>query len=110
MDDENALKHLELFPRWSGKNVLYNPGTRLRYNGKLYKVCSLHTSQPDITPDADTSLYEEVPSESDVICWERVTINTPVSIGSKVLFDGVVYESTINNNIWSPVENPDAWK
>ena len=112
MDDEDALEHIELFPMWFGDKVLYNPGVRLRYKGKLYKVRKLHISQFDVTPDADDSLYEVVrPADSsDVIAWEQVTIQNPVNIGGKVLFEGNVYESIINNNVWSPAENPDAWK
>lgn len=30
--------------------------------------------------------------------------------GDKVLFDGDVYESIIDNNIWSPVDYPQGWK
>lgn len=112
MDDEEALKHIELFPMWSGDKVLYNLDVRLRYKGKLYKVRKLHTSQPDVTPDANDSLYGEVrlADSSDVIAWEQVTIQNPVNIGGKVLFEGIVYESTINNNVWTPAENPDVWK
>ena len=27
-----------------------------------------------------------------------------------VKYDGKIYESTINNNIWSPVDYPAGWK
>ena len=30
--------------------------------------------------------------------------------GDKVRFEGVVYESTMDNNIWSPTAYPAAWK
>ena len=30
--------------------------------------------------------------------------------GDRVTFEGQVYESTIDNNTWSPAEHPPAWK
>ena len=111
MDDETALKHINRFPAWSGKKVVYQPGFRIRHQKKLYKVRFQHTSKPEATPDVDTTNYKEVlPAEEEVTDWSDVTIQNPVKKGGKVLFEGVVYESTIDNNIWSPAENPDYWK
>lgn len=111
MDDETALKNINRFPAWSGKKIVYQPGVRVRYLKKLYKVRFLHTSKPEATPDVDTTNYKEVlPADQEVTDWSDVTIQNPVKKGGKVLFDGVVYESTIDNNVWSPAENPDVWK
>lgn len=111
MDDETALKNINRFPAWSGKQAVYQAGFRIRYQKKLYKVRFLHTSKPEATPDVDTTNYKEVlPEDQQVMDWSDVTIQNPVKKGGKVLFDGVVYESTIDNNIWSPAENPDYWK
>ncbi|NLW06318.1 MAG: sugar-binding protein, partial [Pseudomonadaceae bacterium] len=30
--------------------------------------------------------------------------------GDKVIFEGEVYESTIDNNTWSPTDYPSSWK
>ena len=31
-------------------------------------------------------------------------------IGDKVMFEGTIYESTIDNNSWSPTDYPQGWK
>ena len=31
-------------------------------------------------------------------------------MGDRVIFDGSVYESTINANTWSPADYPAGWK
>jgi hypothetical protein len=31
-------------------------------------------------------------------------------VGDKVMFNGQVYESVINNNIWSPAAYPAGWR
>lgn len=110
MDDNTALKNINRFPAWSGNKVMYRAGTRIRYQKKLYRVRFQHTSSPEATPDVDTTNYKEVlPEDQEVTDWSEVTIQNPVKKGGKVLFEGEVFESTINNNVWSPVENPDAW-
>ena len=111
MDDNTALKNINRFPAWSGNKVMYRAGIRIRYQKKLYRVRFQHTSSPEATPDVDTTNYKEVlPEDQEVTDWSEVTIQNPVKKGGKVLFEGEVFESTINNNVWSPVENPDAWK
>lgn len=110
MDDNTALKNINRFPAWSGNKVMYRAGTRIRHQKKLYRVRFQHTSSPEATPDVDTTNYKEVlPEDQEVTDWSEVTIQNPVKKGGKVLFEGEVFESTINNNVWSPVENPDAW-
>lgn len=32
------------------------------------------------------------------------------TVGDRVSFEGSVYESTINGNVWSPASNPQGWK
>ena len=31
-------------------------------------------------------------------------------VGDKVIFEGQVYESVIDGNVWSPIDNPTSWK
>jgi len=42
--------------------------------------------------------------------WEQPDSTNAYQIGDKVLFEGVVYESVISNNIWSPSAYPAGWK
>ena len=35
---------------------------------------------------------------------------SPYSMGDRVMYNGKVYESTINNNVWSPDAYPAGWK
>lgn len=111
MSDEDALKFPELFPKWS-EGATYSEGQRVRHNGKLVKTSKAHTSGKDKDPEKDSKRWKKVETQDteNVIEWEQVTIRNPVKKGSKVLFEGVVYESTINNNVWSPAERPDIWK
>ena len=112
LNDEDALEAKELYPQWSGDNVEYKVNDRVRYEGLLYKVLQPHTSQENWTPLAAASLFAKVLiPEPDIIPeWEQPSSTNPYMIGDKVMFDGKVYESTIDNNIWSPAAYPAGWR
>ena len=101
--DEQALAVLALYPTWrSGVN--YVAGTRVLYNGTLYKVLTAHTSQEDWTPDAAPSLFAKVliPDETVIHEWEQPDSTNPYSAGDKVTHNGKTWVSDIDNNVWEP--------
>ncbi len=111
VDDSTALETVSLFPKWeSGKQ--YAQKTRVRYNGILYSVLIEHTSQDDWTPDNAPSLFAKVliPDANVIPDWEQPDSTNPYMTGDKVKYNGVVYESIIDNNVWSPESYPAGWK
>lgn len=111
-DDEQALQCTELFPAWSGDSFSYAAGERVRYNGTLYKVLQSHTSQTDWTPDTAVSLFAEVliPDPEIIPDWVQPDSTNAYMTGDRVIFEGLVYESLIDNNVWSPVAYPAGWQ
>lgn len=112
VDDETALLLTEYYPVWSGDSVEYKKDFRLTYNGTLYKVLQDHTSQASWTPDAAPSLFAKVLTSDDgtPLPWEQPGSTNPYMKGDKVLYNGKVYESLIDNNVWSPEAYPAGWK
>lgn len=115
IDDSDATSYTELFPLWDGNGKAYKTGDRVRYNGILYKVLQDHTSQTDWTPDAAPSLFAEVliPDPEVIPVWRQPDSTNPYMTGDKVHYpdeNGPVYESTIDNNVWSPADYPAGWK
>lgn len=113
LDDEQALETVELFPAWKADTV-YTAGDRVRYNDVLYKVLQGHTSQADWTPDGAVSLFAKVliPSK-DIPVWEQPTSTNAYMTGDRVYYPTAqddVYESLIDNNVWSPTAYPQGWK
>ena len=112
LDNEAALEAVELFPYWQA-DTEYTTGKKVRYLGVLYKVLQNHTSQADWTPDTAVSLYARVlTSETEILVWEQPDSTNPYMKGDKVHYpttDDPVYESTIDNNVWSPRSYPAAW-
>jgi len=42
--------------------------------------------------------------------WEQPDSTNAYQIGDKVMYEGVIYESVIANNIWSPAAYPAGWR
>lgn len=112
-DDAVALTIQEFYDIWSA-GVTYNTvGQYLQYKGVLYKVLQPHTSQETWTPDSAPSVYAKVltdPSGETILDWVQPDSTNAYMTGDKVRFEGVVYESVMDNNIWSPADYPAAWR
>lgn len=112
MEDSAAVEYPELFPAWSGAGISYAAGVRLRYDGTLYKVLSAHVSQPDWTPAAAPSLFAKVliPDANVIPDWEQPDSTNAYSKGDKVRYNGKIYVSLIDGNVWSPEAYPAGWQ
>ena len=112
LTDADALEGVELFAAWSGDGVQYAKDDRVRYEGTLYKVLQAHTSQAGWTPTAAPSLFAKVliPVAGEIPDWEQPDSTNPYMKGDRVRYNGKVYESLIDNNVWSPDAYPAGWK
>ena len=115
LGDVEALENMELFPNWDGNGKEYTIGERVRDEGTLYKVLTSHTSQTGWKPSEAPSLFAKVliPDPDVIPVWEQPDSTNPYMTGDKVHYpdeDGPVYESVIDNNVWSPVSYPAGWK
>ena len=116
LSDEQALQVPLMFPKWQeGKE--YAVGDRVLYLGVLYKVLQAHTSQAGWEPDIAPSLFaknlivkDEEGEQVDIPEWVQPDSTNPYMIGDKVIFGGKVYQSVIDNNVWSPTDYPQGWE
>ena len=113
LTDAQALQVPMLFEEFDGNGVAYVVGKRIMFEGVLYKVIQAHTSQADWTPVAAPSLFAKVINETidgSIPEFEQPDSTNPYMKGDRVLFNGKIYESVIDNNIWSPTDYPAGWK
>lgn len=111
LTDTEAVANSELFPKWQADES-YAVGTKVQYNGTLYKCLQAHDSQSDWIPVDAASLWAKVliPNPDVVPEWEQPDSTNPYMKGDKVTFNGKAYESLIDNNVWSPDAYPVGWK
>ena len=110
LSDTDALEAVDLFPMWSASKDSYEKDTRVKYDGILYKCLQTHTPQSAWTPVGAPSLWAKVliPDENVIPEWEQPNSTNPYMKGDKVSYNGVIYESTIDNNVWAP--DTYGWK
>lgn len=110
LSDEDSLEAVQLFPNWNA-SAAYLQGDKVQYENVLYKCLQSHTAQEAWTPTAAPSLWAKVliPDSNVVPEWEQPDSTNPYMRGDRVMFEGKVYESAIDNNIWSPSAYPAGW-
>lgn len=104
LSDEDALEAVNLFPNWTPDADRYEKDARVNYEGILYKCLQAHIPQAAWTPTAAPSLWAKVliPDANVIPEWEQPDSTNPYMKGDKVTFNGITYESTIDNNVWAP--------
>lgn len=81
-------------------------------DAQLYQVLLDHTSAEEWTPGASPSLYKAIGVTGDGYPkWvQPLGASDAYNTGDIVSYNGVLYESTIDNNVWSPADYPQGWE
>ena len=111
LTDEQAVQVPLIFEAWQ-VGVDYKVGKKLVYEEVLYKVLQDHTSQETWTPKDAPSLFARVLVDDGgaVLDWVQPDSTNPYMKGDRVKFEGKIYESLIDSNVWSPTAYPTGWK
>ena len=110
LSEDELLGMIDLYDNYQ-VDKLYKVDDIFKHEGKLYKVIQEHTSQDDWIPSELPALYLNMMPENVIPEWvQPVGGHDAYNIGDKVIFNGVVYESIINGNTWSPTDYPQSWE
>lgn len=117
LDEDTALEVATVYPAWK-VNTYYAKGQIITYgtnsvgDPQLYKVITGHTSQADWTPDTAASLFDSFGlDESGYPIWAQPTgAHDAYNTGDVVNYKGILYESLIDGNTWSPDVYPAGWQ
>jgi hypothetical protein len=116
LTEEQALTCVRLYrPYEVGK--AYTQGEFFTYgvnsvcDPQLYKVVQNHTSQADWMPDITPALYTAIGlDDSGYPVWAQPTgAHDAYNKGDIVNYNGVLYESVIDGNTYSPEAYPAGW-
>lgn len=118
LTEEQALVCVRLYREWEvGKKYkggeFFTYGTNSVGDPQLYRVNDGkdHTSQADWTPDKERSLYTPIGlDDSGYPIWAQPTgAHDAYNKGDVVNYNGVLYESLIDGNVYSPEAYPAGW-
>lgn len=79
---------------------------------QLYQVLQEHTSAEQWTPDTAVSLYKPIGvTEEGYPEWvQPLGASDAYNTGDIVSYNGTLYKSTIDGNVWSPESYPQGWE
>lgn len=116
LTEEQALECVRLYRAWEvGRAYAVDEYLTYGTNGvgdpQLYKVVQAHTSQTDWTPDATPALYTAIGlDDSGYPVWSQPTgAHDAYNTGDIVNYNGTLYESLIDGNVYSPDVYPAGW-
>lgn len=117
LTDEEAMEIATVYPAYEvGKAYAINEmliyGVNTVGDPQLYRVAQAHTSQADWTPDATPALYTPIGlTEEGCPVWSQPTgAQDAYNTGDIVDYNGTLYKSLIDGNVWSPDEYPAGWE
>ena len=115
--EETAVEIASLYPVWAADkqykaNDIVQYGTNSVGDPQLYLVLQAHKSQSDWLPDATASLYKKMGiGESGYPIWTQpLGAVDAYNIGDIVSYNGKLYKSIINANVWAPDVYPAGWE
>ena len=117
--DTNSADMMEVasvFPKYQvGKTYktkdVFSYGENSVGDPQLYQVLQDHTSAAEWTPDTATSLYKAigVTSEGYPEWAQPLGASDAYNTGDIVSYNGKLYKSTIDANVWAPDVYPAGW-
>lgn len=105
-------------PEWKQPDSTnaYMTGDRVIFEDKEYEsLVDNNVWSPSANPSGWQLVEEEVeeptePVEPTIPEWVQPDATTAYKKGDKVMFEGKIYESTIDGNVWSPITYPQGWR
>ena len=117
LTDEQAMEIATVYPAYEvgraySVDELFTYGINDVGDPQLYRVVQAHTSQSDWTPDATPALYTPIGlNPQGYPTWSRPTgAHDAYNTGDIVDYNGTLYKSLIDGNVWSPEEYPAGWE
>lgn len=111
LDDKDASEAVELFERYPNDGSLIQNGTRINWNGVLYRAASDLWATELNNPDNAPTLWEKVMYRDGIrIIPEVITAGLAFSLGEKGWWGDDLYESLMNANVYTPVQYPSGWR
>ena len=110
LDDKTASEAPTLFPRLKQDGSLVRAGTRICHNGEVKKAAVDLWDTADNSPDNATALWETLDYKDGYrIIPSVITVTTAFAKGERGWWNGVLYESAVDSNVYTPEQYARNW-
>ena len=110
LDDKTASEAPMLFPRLKQDGSLVRAGTRICHNGEIKKATVDLWDTVDNSPDKATTLWETLDYKDGYrIIPSVITVTGAFAKGERGWWNGKLYESKVENNVYTPEQYADNW-
>jgi hypothetical protein len=117
LTNEEALEIATVFPSYQPNkaykvNEMFTYGVNEVGDPQLYKVVQAHTSQENWIPSENPALYEAIGLNANGYpVWSKPSgAHDAYNTGDIVDYNGTLYKSLIDGNVYSPEEYPAGWE
>ena len=111
LDDATASQAPTLFPSLKEDGSLVRTGTRINWKGVVMRAAVDLWDTPENNPDNAPALWEDLPYIDGIrIIPDVITVGLAFRKGEQGWWQGELYTSTINDNVWTPEAYPEGWK
>lgn len=110
LDDATASQAPVLFPSLKEDSSLVSVGTRINWKGVVMRAAVDLWDREENNPDNAPSLWEDLAYIDGIrIIPDVITAGTAFSKGEQGWWNGALYESQADNNVWTPDAYPAYW-
>lgn len=111
LDDRTVSTAPEALPRLRQDGSLIKAGERINWGGTIKRAAVDLWDTAENTPDAAPALWEDIGyREGYRIIPETITAGTAFALGELGWWDGTLYRSLLDANVWTPDVNPAGWE
>lgn len=111
LDDKVASTAAAMFPRLRGDGALIRAGTRINWRGAVKRAAADLWDTAENAPDRAADLWEDIAYRDGYrIIPDAITAAGAFTAGERGWRGDVLYESKLDNNVWTPEQYPDGWE
>lgn len=111
LPDREASEGAALFPKIKHDGSLIRAGTRINWRGVLKQAAVDLWDTPENSPDAAPALWQDIAYRDGIrIIPQTITAETAFAGGEQGWWGDAMYESLIDNNVYTPGAYPAGWR
>ena len=111
LDDKTASESKALFPHLKGDGSLIKAGKRINWNGVLKQASVDLWDTTENNPDNAPTLWVDIAYRDGIrIIPETITAAQAFAKGEMGWWDGHVYKSGMDGNVWTPGTAGAMWE